>query len=49
MTARPEVFRPALDRARVHADAWLSSVPTRDVGPKATADELLNTIKLVLK
>ena len=40
MTARPEVFRPALDRARVHADAWLSSVPTRDIGPKASADEL---------
>ena len=40
MTARPDVFRPALDRAHAHADAWLSSVPTRDVGPAASADEL---------
>ena len=40
MTARPEVFRPALDRAKAHADAWLSSVPTRDVNPRTAADEL---------
>jgi glutamate/tyrosine decarboxylase-like PLP-dependent enzyme len=41
MTARPEAFRAALDRAAAHADEWLSSVSTRDVGPKTTADELL--------
>jgi glutamate/tyrosine decarboxylase-like PLP-dependent enzyme len=38
--AQPDAYRDALDRARVHSAEWLASVPTRPVGPRATADEL---------
>ncbi len=41
MSANHENYAPALDRARAHTDAWLASVPTRHVGPRAHADELL--------
>ena len=34
----------ALDRAHVHAAAWLDSVPDRDVGPQATYDEMLRAL-----
>jgi glutamate/tyrosine decarboxylase-like PLP-dependent enzyme len=40
VTARPEAYHEALRRAAAHADAWLSSVPSRAVGPKANADQL---------
>ncbi|TFC78770.1 aspartate aminotransferase family protein [Cryobacterium cheniae] len=40
MSADPEDYRPALERARVHALDWLSSLPTRPVGPRANADTL---------
>lgn len=40
MTAKPDVYAAALDRARSHADAWLASIPARSIPPRATADEL---------
>jgi glutamate/tyrosine decarboxylase-like PLP-dependent enzyme len=41
MSAQPDAFDEALERARVHAMEWLTSVPTRPVGPRLHADELL--------
>jgi glutamate/tyrosine decarboxylase-like PLP-dependent enzyme len=41
MSAQPDAFDEALERARVHAMEWLTSVPTRPVGPAVHADELL--------
>ncbi|PXA67213.1 pyridoxal phosphate-dependent decarboxylase family protein [Cryobacterium arcticum] len=41
MAAQPDDFDPALDRAHTLATKWLSSLPTRRVGPSRTADELL--------
>ncbi|WP_159802692.1 pyridoxal phosphate-dependent decarboxylase family protein [Arthrobacter zhaoguopingii] len=40
MSARPDAFGDALERARVHAEKWLASVPTRALPPGRTADEL---------
>jgi glutamate/tyrosine decarboxylase-like PLP-dependent enzyme len=40
MSARPEDYAPALELARAAAMQWLASVPTRPVGPRATAEEL---------
>jgi glutamate/tyrosine decarboxylase-like PLP-dependent enzyme len=40
VTARPEAYRAALDRAVVHTTEWLESLPTRAVPPRASADEL---------
>ncbi|MEA5454593.1 pyridoxal-dependent decarboxylase [Sinomonas sp. JGH33] len=37
---RPEDFTKPLDRAAEHARRWLESLPSRHVGPTATADEL---------
>ncbi|HEY6793128.1 MAG TPA: pyridoxal-dependent decarboxylase [Kineosporiaceae bacterium] len=41
MSAREELFVPALERALSHTRAWLASLPDRPVGPRATADEVL--------
>ncbi|MDJ0357569.1 hypothetical protein [Paenarthrobacter sp. PH39-S1] len=41
MSARPDAYGAALERARVHALEWLASVPTRPVGPRASADDLM--------
>ncbi|MEO9014470.1 MAG: aminotransferase class V-fold PLP-dependent enzyme, partial [Terrimesophilobacter sp.] len=40
MSARPEEYAEALERAHAATIRWLTSVPTRPVGPSATADEL---------
>ena len=40
MTARRSVYDAALDRAVVHAKAWLDSIPERDVAPQQSADEI---------
>ncbi|NKX54172.1 pyridoxal phosphate-dependent decarboxylase family protein [Arthrobacter mobilis] len=40
MSARPEDYNKALERAKAHALEWLASIPERPVGPQATADEL---------
>ncbi len=40
MASEPENYRPALDRAREHTVEWLSSLPTRPIAPRATADEV---------
>jgi glutamate/tyrosine decarboxylase-like PLP-dependent enzyme len=40
VTARPDAYTAALARAADHARAWLDSVPTRPVPPRATADDL---------
>ncbi len=41
MTARPEAYAAALNRAAVHAGAWLGSIPERAVPPSDSADESL--------
>jgi glutamate/tyrosine decarboxylase-like PLP-dependent enzyme len=41
MSAQSDVYTEALERARTHAMAWLASVPSRPVGPRKRADELL--------
>ena len=41
MTARPDLYEAALQRASNHALAWLASMPHRSVPPRLTADELL--------
>jgi glutamate/tyrosine decarboxylase-like PLP-dependent enzyme len=41
MTARGEQYRAALERAAGHAQAWLDSVPERDVPARRDVDELL--------
>lgn len=40
MSADPEDYRAALERAQQHAMRWLASVPTRRVGPQVDADTL---------
>jgi glutamate/tyrosine decarboxylase-like PLP-dependent enzyme len=40
VSARPEVYSAALDRACAHARSWLDSVGTRPVGPQASAGDL---------
>lgn len=40
MTAQPQTYTAALDRASSHARAWLTSLPDRPVPPRASADEL---------
>ncbi len=40
MSADPDVYGPALDRARQHADAWLGSLADRAVPFEASADEV---------
>jgi glutamate/tyrosine decarboxylase-like PLP-dependent enzyme len=40
VTARPEVYAEALDRASAHARSWLASVRDRPVPPRSSADEL---------
>ena len=41
MTARPDAYRAALDRAVAHTNAWLESMSDRAVAPSASADELV--------
>jgi glutamate/tyrosine decarboxylase-like PLP-dependent enzyme len=40
VTAKPEAYEAALDRAAGHARSWLASLPDRPVRPRLTADEL---------
>ena len=40
MSAPRATFDAALDRAVVHAKAWLDSVPDRDVPPRMSADQI---------
>jgi glutamate/tyrosine decarboxylase-like PLP-dependent enzyme len=40
MSAQPDAFTEALERARVHAIEWLASMPSRPVGPRLRAEEL---------
>ncbi|HEX6935828.1 MAG TPA: aminotransferase class V-fold PLP-dependent enzyme [Actinomycetes bacterium] len=48
MTAPPDVFTAALDRARAHADEWLASLPDRPVPPRATTDEIVKALGVTL-
>jgi len=41
MTARPNVYTAALDRARAHTDTWLASMPDRPVPPRYGIDDIL--------
>lgn len=49
MSARAEEYRGALDSAHAHATGWLQSVPTRPVGPRRSADELLADFSMPLQ
>jgi glutamate/tyrosine decarboxylase-like PLP-dependent enzyme len=40
VTSRLDDYAAALDRANVHARAWLASMPSRPIPPRASADEL---------
>jgi glutamate/tyrosine decarboxylase-like PLP-dependent enzyme len=40
MSAEPDDYTRALKQAHHHAEKWLASVPTREVGPQRTADQL---------
>ena len=40
MSAEPDDFTRALKQAHHHAEEWLASVPTREVPPELTADQL---------
>ncbi len=40
MSAKPEAYDLALDRAARHARSWLASLPDRPVPPRRSADEL---------
>jgi glutamate/tyrosine decarboxylase-like PLP-dependent enzyme len=40
MTAKPDAYLAALDRAAARAREWLTSMPTRPVPPRVSADEL---------
>ncbi|MBG6059164.1 glutamate/tyrosine decarboxylase-like PLP-dependent enzyme [Cryobacterium sp. MP_M5] len=40
MSAQPDAFDEALQRARAHTMEWLASVPSRPVGPSMNADDL---------
>ncbi len=41
MSARPDLYDKALDRAATHAREWLAEVPGRPVPPQATADQVV--------
>jgi len=41
MSARPDQYDKALDRAATHARDWLAEIPTRAVPPKVGADEVI--------
>jgi glutamate/tyrosine decarboxylase-like PLP-dependent enzyme len=40
VSAKPDAYDAAIERAVSHARAWLGSLPDRPVPPRATADEL---------
>jgi len=40
MSADPHAYDEVLDRAKAHALDWLTSLPTRPVGPRVNADDL---------
>ncbi|WP_026542235.1 pyridoxal phosphate-dependent decarboxylase family protein [Paenarthrobacter nicotinovorans] len=44
MSAMPEAYRAALERAMFHAGDWLASVPTRPVRPSSDADQVAKSI-----
>ncbi|HVC73317.1 MAG TPA: hypothetical protein VNC85_06055, partial [Mycobacteriales bacterium] len=44
MSAKPEAYDQALDRAARHARSWLASLPDRPVPPRLTADELAEAL-----
>jgi glutamate/tyrosine decarboxylase-like PLP-dependent enzyme len=41
MSARPDQYDKALDRAATHARDWLAEIPTRSVPPKVDADQVI--------
>src|SRR3954467_9533499 len=41
MSARPDQYGKALDRAAAHARDWLAEIPTRAVPPKVGADDVI--------
>ncbi|SFN76613.1 pyridoxal phosphate-dependent decarboxylase family protein [Mycetocola miduiensis] len=49
MTAEPDDYRRALDRAREHSLGWLESIKTRRVAPRETADEVAAHFRVPLQ
>jgi glutamate/tyrosine decarboxylase-like PLP-dependent enzyme len=49
VTAQPEDYRAALDRAHSHSVEWLESMPTRPVAPRQTADEVAAHFRVPLQ
>ncbi|WP_411720196.1 pyridoxal phosphate-dependent decarboxylase family protein [Mycetocola sp.] len=49
MTAQPDEYREALDRARNHAFQWLESLATRPVAPQQNADEVAAHFRVPLQ
>ncbi|MFJ5957585.1 pyridoxal phosphate-dependent decarboxylase family protein [Paenarthrobacter sp. NPDC092416] len=48
MSALPEAYGAALERAMVHATEWLASVPDRPVRPKVDADQVAASLASIL-
>ena len=44
MTADPDAYSEALDRAHAHALTWLASLPTRSVPPRLNAEQVAATL-----
>jgi glutamate/tyrosine decarboxylase-like PLP-dependent enzyme len=44
MSARPDPYDKALDRAATHARDWLAEIPTRSVPPKVDADQVIASL-----
>ncbi|AWB87493.1 pyridoxal phosphate-dependent decarboxylase family protein [Mycetocola zhujimingii] len=48
MAALPDAYRQPLDRAREHSLEWLASLPTRQVRPQRTADQVAEHFSIPL-
>ena len=49
VTAQPDDYRDALDRARYHSIEWLESLTTRPVAPRQKADEVAEHFRVPLQ
>lgn len=48
MSAQPEAYADALERAKMHALEWLASVPTRSVCPQSDVEQVLHSLDIPL-
>lgn len=49
MPARPGEYAPALARAQEHANRWIDSLPSRPIGPRQDAEQLLARFSMPLQ